>query len=51
MGGEPSKTVPADTQFYTAEHGDKMANLGWISLGFFLAWIVIGTILALYVNS
>lgn len=37
--------------FYTHDHGDKYANLGYISLGFFLGWLVIGTILALYVNS
>ena len=51
MGGSESKHVINDTQFYVSEHGDKYANLGWISLGFFLAWIVIGAILAFYVNS
>ena len=37
--------------FITHDHGDKYANLGYISLGFFLGWLVIGTILACYVNS
>ena len=51
MGGSESKEVPTGTQFITNEHGDKYANLGWISLGFFIAWIVLGAILAIYVNS
>ena len=51
MGGGESKSFPSGTQFYTSEHGDKYANLGYISLGFFLAWIVIGAILAIYVYN
>ena len=51
MGGETSKTIPKDTDFFVYDHGDKYANLGYISLGFFLAWIVIGTALAIYVYN
>ena len=53
MGGEASKEIPHNSSFYVAEngHGDKYANIGFISLGFFLFWIVLGTILALYVRS
>ena len=51
MGGSESKTIPKSTNFFTMDHGNKYANLGYISLGFFIAWIVLGLILALYVRS
>ena len=51
MGGSESKTIPANTNFFTYDHGDKYQNLWGISLGFFIAWIVLGTILAIYVYT
>ena len=53
MGAEASKEIPNGSDFFVAEngHGDKFANMGYISLGFFLTWIVFGTILAFYVRS
>ena len=50
MGGGESKFIPTKTEFYVADHGDKYKNLGGISAGFFVAWLIIGTILALYVR-
>ena len=51
MGGTESKNIPMNTDFFVKDHGDKYANLGYISLGLLLAWLVIGIALAIYVYS
>ena len=51
MGGSESKIVPKNSDFFVKDHGNKYDNLAYISVGFFVAWIVIGTGLAIYVYS
>ncbi len=50
MGGGESKEIPKDTTFFVSDDGDKFSNLTSISIGFFVLWLVVGTILALYVR-
>ena len=51
MGGSESKHIPKNPDFFVHDHGNKYDNLGYISVGFFVAWLVIGTILSIYVYT
>ena len=40
-----------DQTLFTARHGNKYNNIGYISLGYFLVWIGGGILLLFYVRS